>query len=456
MYSVCDLKVRRSHGRCEVSEKIVTARQEKKVHQFLMALCLCHSGQVAPRERGDNGDLFYGCDNESFVSDEDIGAAPLNLDELEYNAASPDEKAILEGCSYLGMKFAGEDERGNNCRVLDSRSSTASLKTYKRLHSLEFDSDRKRMSVIVQHTNGKVYLITKGAESSLLPRCVSGPVRETNSHIEEFALTGLRTLAVAMKEMTEQELASYERSLQAASLSLERRADKVRAVYDSLETDLVLLGATAIEDKLQDGVTETLNSLTRAGIAVWVLTGDKKETAVNVSLSSGHLHPDMTLLDIAGLTSPSLISSKLRSYRQQLEPVLAERSGLIVDGETLAVILQTSGSELRRQFCSVSSLCSALVCCRLSPLQKSEVVRMMKSSPGRPVTAAIGDGGNDVSMIQEADIGFGVMGREGRAAVRASDVGFSKFRNLRKVILVHGHWYYYRYRVHCCSTAGCQ
>ena len=81
---------------------------------------------------------------------------------------------------------------------------------------------------------------------------------------------------------------------------------------------------------------------------------------------------------------------------------------------------------------------------------------MMKNSPMKPITAAVGDGGNDVSMIQEADIGFGIMGREGRAAVRASDVGFSKFRNLRKVILVHGHWYYYRYRVHCCSTAGCQ
>ena len=218
---------------------------------------------------------------------------------------------------------------------------------------------------------------------------------------------------------------------------------KVRAVYDSVETGLVLLGATAIEDRLQEGVPETLSSLTRAGISVWVLTGDKKETAVNVSLASGHLQPDMTLLDISGVSSSSLIRAKLRSHGQQLDQFLTERCGLIVDGESLAVILKIS--ELRAQFCSVSSSCSAVVCCRLSPLQKSEVVRMMKTSPGGPITAAIGDGGNDVSMIQEAHIGFGIMGREGRAAVRASDVGFSKFRHLARVVLVHGHWYYYRY-----------
>ena len=443
MYSVCDLRLGRSQGKCEGSEKRISPKQEKRIHQFLMALCLCHSGQVAPRERSDNADMFYGCDNESFVSDEaDTAGVPLNLDSVEYNAASPDEKAILEGCSFLGMKFAGEEEGGSYCRVLDSRSSQASLKTYKRLHSLDFDSDRKRMSVILQHSNGKLYLITKGAESTVLPRCVSGPAFETNSHIDEFALTGLRTLAVAMKEMTEQQLSRFERSLQEASLGLEGREEKVRAVYDSVETGLVLLGATAIEDRLQEGVPETLSSLTRAGISVWVLTGDKKETAVNVSLASGHLQPDMTLLDISGVSSSSLMRAKLRSHGQQLDQFLTERCGLILDGESLAVILKTS--ELRSQFCSVSSSCSAVVCCRLSPLQKSEVVRMMKNSPAGPITAAIGDGGNDVSMIQEAHIGFGMMGREGRAAVRASDVGFSKFRHLARVVLVHGHWYYYR------------
>ena len=332
--------------------------------------------------------------------------------------------------------YSGEDETRNRCSVLDSRSARTTLKTYRRLHSLEFDSVRARMSVIVRHggAEGKVYLITKGAESSVVPRCVSGPTRETNQHIDEFALTGLRTLAVAMKEMTEMELLHYENSVREAGLSLVQRTEKLMAVYDSVERDLVLLGATAIEDKLQDGVVETLENLGRAGISVWVLTGDKKETAVKISLASGHLQPDRALLDISGLSSPGQITARLASA--------GLHCGLVVDGETLTSVLASPA--LRAQFCRVSSLSSALVGCRLSPLQKREVVRMMKNSPGRHVTAAIGDGGNDVSMIQEAHIGFGIMGKEGRAAVRASDIGFGKFHHLRKVILVHGHWYYYR------------
>ena len=331
------------------------------------------------------------------------------------------------------------------CKVLDCRSARTTLKTYRRLHSLEFDSVRKRMSVIVRHggKDGKVYLITKGAESSVLPRCVSGPTTATNQHIDQFAVSGLRTLAVAMKEMTEVELLHYENSVQEAGLSLTQRTEKLAAVYDSVETDLVLLGATAIEDKLQDGVPETLESLARAGISVWVLTGDKKETAVNISLASGHLQSDMTLLDISGLTSPGQITARLGEMKTERERL--GQWGLVVDGSTLTSVLASPA--LRATFCQASSLSRALVGCRLSPLQKSEVVRMMKnySGPHGPhVTAAIGDGGNDVSMIQEAHIGFGIMGKEGRAAVRASDIGFAKFHHLRKVILVHGHWYYYR------------
>ena len=392
--------------------------------------------------------MFYGCDNQSFVSEERDGV-PLNLDSLHYNAASPDEKAILEGCSQLGMKFAGEDEERRRCRVLDCRSQApASLKTYQRLHSLEFDSVRRRMSVIVRHgggKGGKVYLITKGAESSVLPRCLeSSPTRETSQHIQQFALTGLRTLAVAMREMTEVELLHYEAALQEAALSLAGRAEKLEALYDRVETGLVALGATAIEDKLQVGVADTLESLARAGVTVWVLTGDKKETAVKVSLAAGHLQPDMRLLDLCGLSSPEQVSSRLASVETVVETG-SQPCGLIVDGQTLASVLARPA--LRVQFCRlVSSLSSPLVGCRLSPLQKSEVVRMMKNcGHGRHwVTAAIGDGGNDVSMIQEAHIGFGIMGKEGRAAVRASDIGFGKFHHLRKVILVHGHWYYYR------------
>lgn len=157
--------------------------------------------------------------------------------------------------------------------MLDTRSVTTSLKTYKKLHTLEFDSTRKRMSVIVQHPNGKIYLITKGAESSVLPRCVTGPIAETGKHVDQCAMAGLRTLTVAMKEMSPNELSSFEKALQQAMISLERRDERIMEVFDLVEDGLVVLGATAVEDKLQDGVEETLRSLRLAGIGVWILTG---------------------------------------------------------------------------------------------------------------------------------------------------------------------------------------
>ena len=223
MFSVEELRVRRP-PRCSYADVAATAhdeaadsdtgariseRQEKKIHQFLMALCLCHSAQVnikssvvalilhlkvALREGTKDGDLFYGCSNESFVYDEaeaeGIGPA---LARLQYTATSPDEKAILEGCSELGMKFAGEEEARGTCQVLDTRAAPSpQLKTYRKLHTLEFDSARRRMSVIVRHPGGggKTYLVTKGADSSVLGRCVAGPGLETARHIEQCAMAG--------------------------------------------------------------------------------------------------------------------------------------------------------------------------------------------------------------------------------------------------------------------------
>ena len=202
-------------------------------------------------------------------------------------------------------------------------------------------------------------------------------------------------------------------------------------------------------------VGDTLRWLRLGGVRVWVLTGDKKETAVNICYASGHLQPGTRLLDLTGLP-PALLPASLASHAAQTR---AEDScGLIVDGDTVAgVVASTQNTQLFVEVgqlltlkiyislhFQLSARCSAVVCCRLSPLQKSELIKLMRGSPGRAITAAIGDGGNDVSMIQEAHIGFGIMGREGRAAARASDIAFAKFKHLKKVIFVHGQWYYYR------------
>ena len=344
-YSMTDLSYRRA-GRCSFSvacmdetdsrESFRDPKEEKKIHQFLMALSLCHTVQVAKNESTGNKDILNGCDNQSFVADDD-DLDSQSFRNIEYNASSPDEKAIIAACNSLGMKYVGEDELKGYCKILDCRAISPRIKMYKKLYVLEFDSIRKRMSIIVRHPNGKIYLITKGAESSVIPRCVMGPTYETNRHIDEYALVGLRTLAVAIKELSELDLHNFENIFHQANQSIEDRDTKLMSVFDMVENNLILLGATAVEDKLQEGVKETLINLGWAGITVWILTGDKKETAINISYSCGHLLPDMTVLDITNLTNIT-VTNKLQGYLDHIEH-MSEVFGLVVDGDTLKLIM---------------------------------------------------------------------------------------------------------------------
>ena len=198
-------------------------------------------------------------------------------------------------------------------------------------------STRKRMSVIVRYPCGKIMLVTKGAETSVLPKCIRGPIKDSNKHIDQYALVGLRTLAIAVKEMSSNDLENFESEFDSAQQAIEGRDEKIRLVYEMIERDYTLLGATAVEDKLQDSVKETLVNLGIAGISVWILTGDKKETAINISYSCGHLQPGMTVLDVTGQTNMT-ITNKLQGYADQMN-LMEENFGLIVDGASLTLIM---------------------------------------------------------------------------------------------------------------------
>ena len=214
----------------------------------------------------------------------------------------------------------------------------------------------------------------------------------------------------------------------------------------SIEQKLTLVGATAVEDKLQDGVTETIRDLRKAGIKIWVLTGDKLETAVSVATSCGLIDGDMERMILARQKDSDSCGEVVNRYVTaseldgQTTSLSAKPKYLIVDGRSLHLAMKHH----LEKFKTLCSKCSVVVCCRMSPIQKAEVVRMVKMSRESPVTAAIGDGANDVSMIQEAHVGFGLMGREGRQAVNAADFAFSRFRFLKPVLLVHGAFFYHR------------
>ncbi|CAL1593341.1 unnamed protein product [Knipowitschia caucasica] len=391
---------------------------------FLKAVALCHTVQISH----DSSDCHApGSDPFSLING-------FSSSHMEYYASSPDEKALVEAAKRIGVAFTSSN--GDTMEI----KTFGKIEKFKLLHVLEFDPNRRRMSVILQTPSGAQTMFTKGAESAILPFSSSGEMEKTRLHVDEFALKGLRTLVVACRHFSPEQYQEVDRRLNAARTALQQREEKLQEAFTFIEKDLHLLGATGVEDKLQDKVQETIEALRLAGIKVWVLTGDKHETAVSVSLSCGHFHRTMNVLELLQQRSDNQCAEQLRRLARRIKEDHVIQHGLVVDGASLSLALR----EHEKLFMEVCKNCSAVLCCRMSPLQKAKVVRLIKTSPEKPITLAVGDGANDVSMIQEAHVGIGIMGKEGRQAVRNSDYAIARFRFLAKLLLVHGHFYYIR------------
>ncbi|XP_068732876.1 LOW QUALITY PROTEIN: phospholipid-transporting ATPase IF-like [Montipora capricornis] len=354
-----------------------------------------------------------------------------------YQASSPDEKALVEAAVRFGVTYKGKVGDDLEVRVENT------IERYTLLHVLEFDSNRKRMSVIVKSPKGEYVMLVKGAETSILDRLASGPGDVTLEHVNEYAEKGLRTLVIARRVLREEDYLTIDRKLTAAKQAILDREEQLAMVYEEVERDLHVLGATAVEDRLQDGVPETIEALREAGIKVWVLTGDKEETAVNISHSCGHFKTGMEVMFVTKKPTESQCHEELVKCRDILHrrsPGTNKLYGLVIEGASLTHVLK----RYKDLFVDICRQCVAVLCCRMSPLQKAQIVQLVKCSHEKPVTLAIGDGANDCGMIQEAHVGIGVMGKEGRQAVRTSDYAIARFKFLWRVLLVHGHWYYVR------------
>ncbi|XP_028929478.1 probable phospholipid-transporting ATPase IF isoform X4 [Ornithorhynchus anatinus] len=407
-------------GRTADSPDGIRPRLLQEEELFMKAVCLCHTVQISADQTDSLGDNSWFSNGVS--------------SQLEYYASSPDEKALVEAARRVGVVFTGTSGEAMEIKSLGTPER------YKLLHVLEFDADRRRMSVIVESPSHEKLLFTKGAESAILPYSTRGEIDKTRIHVDEFALRGLRTLCVAYRRFTAQEYLEIDKRLMEARTALQQREQKLAEVFNFIENDLELLGATGVEDRLQDKVQETIEALRMAGIKIWVLTGDKHETAVSVSLSCGHFHRAMNILELTQQKSDSDCAEKLRQLAKRIQEDHVIQHGLVVDGTSLSLALR----EHEKLFMEVCRNCSAVLCCRMAPLQKAKVVRLLKTSPEKPITLAIGDGANDVSMIQEAHVGIGIMGKEGRQAVRNSDYAIARFKFLSKLLFVHGHFYYIR------------
>ncbi|WFD04967.1 P-type phospholipid transporter [Malassezia vespertilionis] len=425
------------------------------VDAFFHCLSLCHTVHVAQTEEKD---------------------------QIMYKAESPDEQALVQTAADNGYVFCGRRVNTVQLQV----PHTAQREKYEILHVLEFSSARKRMSVVARReADNKLLLFVKGADSMIYSRLADGQRairQETDKTLEEFANNGLRTLCFAMAELDVQRYAAWENRYHEASIATEEREERMEELASELERNLYLLGATAIEDRLQDGVPETIADLKRAGINVWVATGDKLETAIAIGYSTMLLAQDMNLIVVRGGEFGTRNSAYqqleraverffggeevVESMQHQPPPtgdaqsIVSQRSmasqaslvggnngarsggyALVIDGHALGFVLEEPYS--RDLLLRVAVHCRAVVCCRVSPLQKALIVRLIRDGMNG-ITLAIGDGANDVSMIQAAHVGVGVAGEEGLQAVNSSDYAIGQFRFLKRLVLVHGHWSYYR------------
>lgn len=365
-----------------------------------------------------------------------------DLANIKYQAASPDEGALVEGAALLGYRFIARKPRVVTVLVDGERREE-----YELLAVCEFNSTRKRMSCIYRCPDGKIRCYCKGADTVILERLAlrDDVVEKTLLHLEEYAADGLRTLCLAMREVPEAEFREWWDVFNKAQTTVSgNRAEELDKAAELVEHDFRLLGATAIEDKLQEGVPDTIHTLQQAGIKVWVLTGDRQETAINIGMSCKLISEDMTLLIVneedAAATRNNL-EKKLQAVRSQaVGREEMETLALVIDGKSLNFALER---EMEKLFLDLAVVCKAVICCRVSPLQKALVVKLVKRHL-QAILLAIGDGANDVSMIQAAHIGIGISGVEGLQAARSADVSIAQFRFLRKLLLVHGSWSYQR------------
>jgi len=378
--------------------------------------------------------------------------------EGHYQAESPDEAALVDGVTRAGFKFVSR--RGETVRVeIHGKPVEYVVEAVN-----TFSSKRKRMSVVVKKPDGGYVLLIKGADNMIFDRCdeKSTDREQYNDHLDAYSNEGLRTLLVAQREISDEEFKIWKEKYDKASTTVgKQRKTLLGEVAEEIEKDLQILGVTAIEDKLQDDVADTISNLADAGIKLWVLTGDKVETAINIGYSCKVLQPGMTVLRLTD-TQPEKINLRLENLVRQLRGVLQEKDdaddvpkkgelqkanldhlALVITGPTLKSIMD---NDFRRgMLLELSIACKVVIACRVSPLQKALLVEMVREGiKPEPITLAIGDGANDVTMIQKAHVGVGISGNEGQQAANVSDFSISRFKYLQRLLLVHGRWNYRR------------
>lgn len=526
----------------------------KKVIFFILSIALCHTCQ--PRHK-ENDSFSRNASTYSLDGEEPEEEVTEEQDaDIEYQAASPDELALVQAARDLGFVVVDKDRNVLQLKTYpDGFHSNPKTELYEILDVIEFNSIRKRMSVVVRFPDSRIAVFCKGADNVILDilhnsglaknkareislasnyrktteaevvlqsrlsqeyensrkslgsfkssfdhaqrlGSIDGFLREeqdvteiakeaksklhsyqakkyslfndketgnnnshlippdklmvneefliekTLEHIETFSTEGLRTLLYSFKWISQSDYDAWATEYHDAKIALHNRSQKVAEVGGRLETNLSLLGATAIEDKLQEGVSEAIEKLRRAGIKMWMLTGDKQETAINIGYSC-RLIKDYSQIFLLTLDEGyDKLVQRIRLASQEIKQGNIAHSVVVINGATMTEI--ENDTAVFSEFIDLCTQVDSAVCCRASPSQKANMINSMRHVRPKEVTLAIGDGANDIAMIQSADIGVGITGKEGLQASRAADYAIAQFRFLLKLLLVNGRYNYIR------------
>uniref|UniRef100_A0A667YTU4 Phospholipid-transporting ATPase n=1 Tax=Myripristis murdjan TaxID=586833 RepID=A0A667YTU4_9TELE len=400
-----------SYAQSQAAAPKVRKSVSSRIHEAVKAIALCHNVTPVYESRaGVNGET------ESAEADQDFSD-----DNRTYQASSPDEVALVRWTESVGLTLVNRD-----LTSLQLKTPSGQILTFYILQIFPFTSESKRMGIIVrEESTGDITFYMKGADVAM------ASIVQYNDWLEEecgnMAREGLRTLVVAKKSLSEEQYQDFENRYNQAKLSIHDRALKVAAVVESLEREMELLCLTGVEDQLQADVRPTLELLRNAGIKIWMLTGDKLETATCIAKSSHLVSRNQDIHVFRPVSNRGEAHLELNAFRRKHD------CALVISGDSLEVCLRY----YEHEFVELACQCPAVVCCRCSPTQKAQIVRLLQQHTANR-TCAIGDGGNDVSMIQAADCGIGIEGKEGKQASLAADFSITQFKHIGRLLMVHG------------------
>ena len=416
------------------------------ITEYWHALALCHDCSVQINENG----------------------------EKEYIGMSPDSIELVKAAMWQGYQLMpSESTKIRRILVGLENGEKKYYENIELLHVLSFSSERKRESVIIKYNN-LIRMYIKGADSVIEERLHKNSNKEIldkcKYFVDYFSSQGFRTLFVGMKILSEKEYEQFNQEINKANIALSDRDKLINEIYDKIEQNFYILGATVVEDKLQDEVPETIKNFRLSGMKVWMLTGDKMSTAYNIGISCNLITSTMKIFTICGkeiMTDnqneiinmeecEQVILDFAKEYRRFLgehpsidnlnygknKSIEKNSFGILIDQKAIKIIHESQ--EIQKIFLNIAKNASSVICCRVSPIQKAQVVKMMKNFDKDSVTLAVGDGGNDVSMIMEAHIGVGIYGEEGMRAVQSADFAVGEFKILNRLIFFHGRYSYIR------------